>query len=157
MTNDDSKKAPSYKKLEAMSATVSAVIILVALATAYRTWFDITKSGAYQLNDNRWEYVYEQAHPLVNVWLTTPALLVGLALLWWCETKIKYWYRWVEKGVVVDKDILSFGRGYILYVEGKTRAGTTYTYPRRVTHGVYEDHERGYHFSDMGLHGLRGM
>lgn len=57
--SDSSKQAPSYKKLEAMSATGVIVIILAALATGYRIWFDITKSGAFQRIDNRWEYVYE--------------------------------------------------------------------------------------------------
>lgn len=141
--SENPKKAPSYKKLRAMSATGGAVIILAALATAYRIWFDITKSGAFQLKDNRWEYVYEQPHPLVNVWLTTLALLVGYGLFRWCNSEIYHWYRWVEKGVVIDKDTLSFGRGYALYVKGTTLAGTTSTDRWDVSEGYYQLYEIG--------------
>jgi hypothetical protein len=48
---------------------------------------------------------------------------------------------YVISGKIIDKNIVHYSEysvGYVVYVEGKTRAGNTGTYGHHMSHGQYE-------------------
>lgn len=84
--------------------------------------------------------------PSVEWYQFAPLILLGYILASQSRKKLRYWHRYVRSGVIVDKDIQHYKEysvDYVIYVKGETRAGNTYTYGHRMTHGQYEQKRIG--------------
>ena len=145
MSSEKDRQVPSISSLIARRRIGNALlfigiaVIFYSVGSHFHNW----AQGPYWHSPGN-EPVF--THPILEWYLSIPFILFGFALAAWSREEIDYWHRWVESGVIVDKDIVHYSEynvSYVIYVEGKTRAGETRKYGHRMTHGQYEQKRIG--------------